>query len=543
MGILEKMVKIKRRKKEIENKQKRKDSLMPDSKKESAALIRVDDITKDILTRHAFPKLERMEKKDQDTFVNSLQVLQKVKKLGIKPNTLLYPELNLKELEQQIQSMKLENFRELDVIIFLGTTSKELQKAIDKNHGKLLDIRSDIITVSETITVSSDTHLQGNGAQFVCSGIKHVFLLDHVSQVSINGIVIKGNAEYGISINNSSQCCITECTITAMSQKPICVLNQTTGFQISNNDFAHNLAGGIYIAGEVSKGLIQGNKIEAHDGTSNWMAGIVLTDAAANVGNIWETFGERHHFPRKCNVSDQKNCPHEILIRNNQIAYNRSSGIYSDGAYSCFVIHNTVRQNDKEGICLDYGTFGFYLKENVLKENGKRGRQDDKDLEMDFVLAAGRMEDGSAKAKLPGISIDNAAYNILENNIVSDNYGGGIKMVRTALRNLITENIIKNNNCGQNDCYHFFGIEVGAAIADVPSQDIDFTPDFENIMCRNSISGNHYSGIFIGQDCYVNDAFDNVIMDTQQFAVEAISIKFNSIVNNVSNMQNRNEYK
>lgn len=37
MGILEKMVKIKRRKKEIENKQKRKDSLMPDSKKESAA--------------------------------------------------------------------------------------------------------------------------------------------------------------------------------------------------------------------------------------------------------------------------------------------------------------------------------------------------------------------------------------------------------------------------------------------------------------------------------------------------------------------------
>ena len=120
MGILEKMVKIKRRKKEIENKQKRKDSLMPDSKKESAALIRVDDITKDILTRHAFPKLERMEKKDQDTFVNSLQVLQKVKKLGIKPNTLLYPELNLQELEQQIQSMKLENFRELDVIIFLG---------------------------------------------------------------------------------------------------------------------------------------------------------------------------------------------------------------------------------------------------------------------------------------------------------------------------------------------------------------------------------------------------------------------------------------
>lgn len=70
---------------------------------------------------------------------------------------------------------------------------------------------------------------------------------------------------------------------------------------------------------------------------------------------------------------------------------------------------------------------------------------------------------------------------------------------------------------------------------------MDFASDYENIICRNSITGNHYSGVFIGEECYVNDIFDNIIMEPQMFAIEAISEKFNSIVNNVSNAGIRNE--
>ena len=72
---------------------------------------------------------------------------------------------------------------------------------------------------------------------------------------------------------------------------------------------------------------------------------------------------------------------------------------------------------------------------------------------------------------------------------------------------------------------------------------MDFTPDFENIICRNVISGNHYSGVFIGEDGYVNDIFDNIVIGPQMFAIEAISSKFNSIINNFSNADIRNEYK
>ena len=52
------------------------------------------------------------------------------------------------------------------------------------------------------------------------------------------------------------------------------------------------------------------------------------------------------------------------------------------------------------------------------------------------------MADGSSPAKLPGISLDNTAYNTIYGNIVRDNYGSGIKAVRSAFSNTILCNQI-----------------------------------------------------------------------------------------------------
>lgn len=502
------------------------------------------DIHTDIMTRHAFPSLERMEEKDQDQYVNCLQVIKKIEQIGLDTSSFLYPELNLQKLEQSIQAIEPGSADGLEKVVFTGTSSEELQEAVNANAGALIDIRSDRIEVTGTIALASNTYIRGNGAELDCRVSGCMFAGEGVSGVNITGLKITGKADYGIYMADSSNISITDCTIEGMKQKPVCILGETSGVRICQNQFINNHAGGIYLVGEVKNGLIEDNKITDNKGTSNWMAGIVLTNAVPkDKKNLWETFDEEHHFPHKENLYAQISCPHDLLIRDNYVCGNQASGIYSDGAYSCYVLNNTVRQNDKEGICLDYGTIGFFLKENVFGENGQRNRQTDQDLEMDFVLGAGRMEDGSAKAKLPGVSLDNTAYNILENNIVTGNYGGGIKMVRTAVRNLISENIIRDNNMGQNDVYHFFGIEAGYAAADVETGDLDFAPDFENIICRNSITGNHYAGVFIGADCYVNDVFDNVIMEPGEFAVEAVSTKFNSIVNNISNAGVRNEYE
>ena len=66
--------------------------------------------------------------------------------------------------------------------------------------------------------------------------------------------------------------------------------------------------------------------------------------------------------------------PHDIVLYQNNVKHNNSSGIYSDGAYQIYIVENIIYQNDKEGMCLDYGTFGAYVSNNIVKENGGRLR-------------------------------------------------------------------------------------------------------------------------------------------------------------------------
>lgn len=504
------------------------------------------DIKTDILTRHALPDLERMEVNDQDQYVNNKEVIKRLELLGIEKNSILYPELKLSDVEEDISTLINGYNNERKKILFQGTTSNELQQAINDNPNAIIDIHIEQIQLYSTITLQNNTIINGNGVTFIADGLQYGLVGDNISDIYINNVCIEGNIDYGMYFVDSNNISVSSCKINGMLQKPVCIVGTTSGLSICNNEMCNNQAGGLYIAGNVSDGIVSSNRIENNGGTSNWMAGIVLTSIVPeDKYNIWESFNEAHHFPSRENYYAQLDCPHEIILRNNQVKYNNASGIYSDGAYMCYALNNTVYQNDKEGICLDYATIGFYLKENIFKENGRRIRQTDEALSMDFVLEAGKMDDGSAKSKLPGVSLDDTAYNILENNIVIGNYGGGIKMVRSTIRTLIMENIIKDNNMGQNDVFHFFGIELGSAAGDVNGANMagSVLPDYENIICRNSITGNHYSGIFVGEECYTNDIFDNVIMEPQMFSVEAISKKFNSMVNNLSNVGIRNEYE
>ena len=157
----------------------------------------------------------------------------------------------------------------------------------------------------------------------------------------------------------------------------------------------------------------------------------------------------------------------------------------------------------------------------------------DEDLTRDFIGEFGRLEDGSSPAKLPGISLDNSSYNTIYNNLILENYGTGVKAVRSSYRNTILCNEITDNNRGVSDTFHFFGVELATDMnADEEVKGLDFTPCYENIIARNTISGAHFSGIFYGVDAYVNDSFDNVIMGATDWAIESLTNRFNSVINN-----------
>lgn len=497
----------------------------------------------DIISRYSLPNLSRMDTQEQEEYINDLQVIQRIKQLGLNEADILNPESSIEKIEAELRPFDEIYYNNGKKIAFDGTTSQELQQVIDDNPNGVIDIYSESIEISNTIVLHDNVTLNGNGVKFIGSGLKYCFLAENSSNIYIGDICIDGGMDYGIYLIDCKNIKLAGNEINECSQKAICMVGASERFILSNNKMLDNRAGALYIAGDASNGLIESNHIENTYGTTNMMAGVVLTcDNPRNKKDIWDNFDDLHRGSDRKNLYEQTKAPHSIILRDNCVFHCNSSGIYSDGAYSCFVIGNEVRQNDKEGMCLDHGTIGLYLKGNTFDGNGQRSRQTDDDLQLDFVLDYGRMDDGTAISKLPGISLDNTAYNILEDNMIINNYGGGIKMVRTTVRTIIMKNVIRDNNKGQNDVFHFFGVEVGASPSGTENSVMDFTPSYENIVCRNIITGNHYSGVFIAEECYINDVFDNVIMDSEAFGVEAISLKFNSIINNRTNCGVRNEF-
>ncbi|RMX11134.1 hypothetical protein EBQ34_10780, partial [Vandammella animalimorsus] len=247
------------------------------------------------------------------------------------------------------------------------------------------------------------------------------------------------------------------------------------------------------------------NRIEAGQGKSNWMAGIVVTDRS--LGHLAQgsasLFGPDGYWAQPEPICQRLLPPRGIVLEANQVIRNLSSGIYLDGAIETLLIGNQIESNSKEGICLDYGATKNLLLFNQLSGNGNRWGKSDEDLARDFVAADGRLPDGTARAKVPAISIDNALHNLLLHNFIHHNFGSGIKIVRTGFGNLIADNHIAMNGLGGNARHMFFGVELGFAPSDLPPSDddeLDFLPSLDNCATDNHIIGWHDTPIYSAPD-------------------------------------------
>lgn len=339
-----------------------------------------------------------------------------------------------------------------------------------------------------------------------------------------NVAVVNAKIERGINgvlVDRSEKVTIAGSEISGLSQNGVVVTGASSHVHVHSNILRELGRSGLMLHGPVSKTLLEDNRIERLRGRSNWHAGILLTGRGENIAANPDTFFLPDGYWVVTNhLVDRLGNPSENVVMDNLIKDNLSSGVYNDGAIANVFLKNRIEGNSKEGVCFDNGATANVFASNVVSGNGRRWGQGDAELALDAVLAAGRAADGLPRAKLPGISIDNAIFNEFFDNEVLGNYGGGVKMVRTAMFNLIGKNTIVDNNLGQNSKYHFFGIELGGAPADVPVIDLDFTGSSGNIVFGNSIRGKHYSGIFVGPSSEQNDLLDNTIVGVRAFTVE-----------------------
>ncbi len=494
-----------------------------------------------IMTANKLPALSRMAAEDSEKYMGNLQVLQKIEKLGIDTASFETPELNWKNVYNRVSDTMQKENTFSDKISFTGSTASQLNTLIAQSTDAYITIESSTVRMDEPISMKSGIALDAAGVTFTGSTddrvAQAVIAEDCTNFALYNLNLTAGCYEYGIYIIRSNTFTIENCTISNALYKGLVMMGENKNFTIRNNTVSYNGNGAVFLNGNISNGIIAGNDVVDNYGTRNLTAGIVMTSMEIDdYYTAYNEFKDEHLY----NLLDT---PHDIVLYQNNVKHNNSSGIYSDGAYQIYIVENIIYQNDKEGMCLDYGTFGAYVSNNIVKENGGRLRQSDEDLEADFVTAFGRLSDGSSPAKLPGISIDNSAYNTIVNNNVTQNYGSGVKMVRSGYRNIIMQNTVSDNNKGKSDDFHFFGIEIGhESTPDEPVKGLDFTASYENIVCRNIVTGSNYAGVFLAVESYCNDVFDNTILGSEWYAIECHSNMFNSMPNNIMDQEILNLY-
>lgn len=503
--------------------------------RESDSLKLVPEDKKSLPAYYSLPNLVRMSEEDAAEKMADIQVFKKMEILGISPEIFENPEFNWKALyNKSLAEIEKTALKPDTTVEFHGTKASELNEFMNANTGKIILVMGKRIELDATIRVPSNTILDGNGAEFCTdTAIEYAILLERAENVCIRNVRLTGGFARGIYLVECNRVLLYQNEVTNADYKAIFVMGTNEYINIVKNSVHDNAKGAVFLEGNISNCIIQHNEIYQNRGTRNLGAGLVL--CSVNLDDLYVPYEQE--YGKDEYLYEMLDAPHDIVIKDNVISENYSSGIYSDGAYMNYIIDNVVKDNEKEGLCLDFGTFGTYINSNIIERNGDRNRQSDEDLDKDFVLGLGRLEDGSSTAKLPGISIDNAAYNIIYNNVVNQNAGSGIKMVRSGYRNIILCNLVSDNNAGKNELFHGFGIELGhASKPDQVIKGLDFTADYENIVARNVISGHHYSGIYIGTECYCNDLIDNVIMDCEEFSVENFSDLFNSSVGNNTNV-------
>ena len=484
-----------------------------------------------LLGRYHLPKLSRMAREDQSLLVEPLLSLKRLKKLGLNADSFAYPEARWKMIYNLVDA-NTPGVGEVEAkVVFSGLKTSELNAFMSQQDSRCISVESPTLLIDETLLVPSNTRLYGNYTQLLrdSADVEKAILLDGVKDVLVYGFCIDSCCRYPIYVKNCSRFALIGNTITNNSFKSITIMGENELFSIKLNRLVNSGNGGIFLNGSISKGVIENNTIEGTRGGGNFSGGIVLS--SIEIADINTAFNPW----RPWEMTDLTDSPHELVILNNQIVRGEANGMYSHAGYCNYFVGNNVEENNKEGMCLDFGSCGCYVAYNTFKRNGGRFNMTQHDLEDDFIQDFGVLPDGSSPAKIPGISLDNAAYNIIYHNIISENYGSGFKIVRSGLRNVVLCNEITDNNLGQNDRFHFFGVEFGSDYKpDYEAEgvhELDFTPCFENIIARNTISGNHYSGIFMGKDAYINDAFDNVIIGSVH-PVEVISNRLNALVNN-----------
>lgn len=492
------------------------------------------------------PPLERIIVKPHNTEAKKLleqaRVLKRAEAVSIPFAALEDPHSYQQTLRNKIQQA-LPDFNHAQHHHFSGHKTSELNQFFNKLGEGMHCVHLPVtghIEVDEALYLPANTLLDGHDSQLIaqppvapaCVVMRH----SHAGLINID----IDTSELGILLQNVRHAILRNIYLPEC-ERGIAVLEYGEFIEF-NMIHIHKPAGGMLVQGNVSHVWIHDSHILAGKRSDNGGAGILITDATLKNHTEQHSWGESLTEPL---WPVDRPAPHALLLENNNFNGHVAQGIYIDGGYGIVVANNLVADNDKEGICLDFGAVNNLIMENNFVSNGWRARQSDESLRDDLILHFGKLADGSAVSKLPAISLDNAAQNMVIWNVIREGAGDGIKVVRTGVRNFLMFNMIADNNKGESNSLHFSGILLGGAELeegiDPSNHPLDFLPSLENLVVGNIIYGPHFMGILLDKGATFNDVYDNMVRHFRRLPFTQANRKLhNSIIGNSWQLRRKN---
>ena len=305
-------------------------------------------------------------------------------------------------------------------VLFSGTRASELNVVLRDSVNRVVKVASSRLLIDEAIQVRRPGTWLDLGAaelQGVLSGPRFQLRI-----VGAHGATVSGGAfadgRWAVLVHGARDVTLRDGRFRAFAEGGVAFAD-APGALLGRASLTRIGGAPVLVHGASERATLIDNDIIGNTGSSNWHAGIVITDRNEGVADDpGSLLGPDGYGVREQRIDSRLRGPRAVVVAFNRIAGNGSSGIYSDGAIGAVMVGNVIEGNAKEGICLDNGSTANVVTRNLVRLNGKRWGKTDAQLQLDFVLRNGRLADGSAAAKTPGISLDNALYNIVYANHV-----------------------------------------------------------------------------------------------------------------------------
>ena len=482
---------------------------------------------------YQLPPLERAPAKSLEAkTLKETQVMMKAEQLKLNFALIDDYQLYTQQLEQKITQQLTALPKTAPLHTFTGDSTQALNVFLNTLQAPArVQVTAAQLKFDETLVLKTGISLQGSPTQIIGNAEKSVFVGENIENFKLKDFEISAG-KVGIYLKTVKNFVLEDLNLQA-NQRGALLQGKSSAGVIRNNRFENNQQGGLAFVGDVKEIQVRHNQFTQTQADSNWQASFLMTDTF--LGEEW--IGNESDFvlgaTRYPILKGIESLPAYNLIQENLFQANHAAGLYVDGGVGNVIANNQFIDNDKQGLCLEGGALLNIVQHNNFKGNGSRQHQSDASLQQEQLLSFGKMTDGTSVAKLPAIALDNAAYNLLLENTIQQNRGDGIKLVRTAFRNILIFNTILDNNQAQNSKFLFSGINVGYTANTLQEEgNHDFIPSVENIVAANTLYGAHYAGINLEMDVTFNDIYNNLIYKFRNVPIADNSKRFNSLVDN-----------